>query len=698
MPNLSPPARPLPGRRALAPRAPGATRLPTWLGRWAGAPAWASPARIEGAQVGMVLALALLWRLWLILHGWPALDSDEGSVGLMARHILAGEHPIFFYGQHYTGPFEAYVAAAFFLVLGPTVLALRVSMLTAALVFLALVYVLGRAAYSHAVGLVVLVVLAIGPAFALLREVTAIGGYQETWVVGALVPLLAYARLRRGEALPRGRTAWLRAAGFYALLGLIAGLGFWSDQLTLPFTVTAVAALAVARWPEVRRWAGPALVLGFLIGCWPFLLYNLRHAGITFHELAVQNRAPHQVGPLPPLDAWAAQIGSILTVGLPAVMGSPYVCVSQGDVWGNYPPALAQAHAAPGGWCAGLNLLYSLLLLGCYAIVAWQLAREVWRWRTARRQPRRRFRGASAADPAGQARLWLRAMLVVPAWGLLALYSLSDTAQQYQFTAARYLLPLYITLPLVVGVLWAGSAPARGWLLEHIGRRVGERMGWLRPAGAGAVGAARARVRAAATQARPRFTRGATGARGANGRGGAAGRPGRPGGAGAEPGAWARWLRWGQVTGASVGLALLLLFAVIGAGATGAWASNGARYALPAPRLDQTVIASLEAHGVSLYVSDYWTCYRLAFESGERLRCAVRDAVNNTLTTNGAVNRIVAYLQAVEQARHPAYVFGAGSSQDATFAAWASAQHLPHEGYARYVVEGYAVYYYPGGS
>jgi 4-amino-4-deoxy-L-arabinose transferase-like glycosyltransferase len=639
-----------------------------------------TPARIEGAQVGVVLLAAFLWRLWLSLHGWPAIDSDEASVGLMTRHILAGERPIFFYGQQYTGPFEAYFSVPFFLVFGATVLALRLSMLTAVMIFLALVYLLGRAAYNHAVGLATLILLAIGPAFALLRELTAIGNYQEIWVLSSLLVVLTYAQLRRAEPLPRGRDAWLRTLGLYALLGLVAGLGFWANQLTLPFTVMAVLALAVCRWQEVRHWAGLALVIGFLVGCWPFLVYNLQHAGITFTELSAQNRVPRQVGPLPPLPAWSAQIGSMLAVGLPAVMGSPHVCVNAGGVWGNYPPLLAVANARPGGLCGGLNVLFSLLLTGCYAVVAWQLGATVWRWRTTRRQPRRRFRGTSTADPVRRAQLWLRAMLVVPAFGILALYSVSVTAQRYQFTAARYLLPLYITLPLVVGVLWSGAEPARRWIVEQSVARV------ARAQGSASVGAARAIARSAPSKARGRLTRGTVW------RAGPAGRPRR---VRSGAGTLALWLPRAHAWIATAGLALLLVFALIGAVAAGVWESNGARYALPAPPVDRTVIQSLEAHGVSLYVSDYWTCYRLAFESGERLRCAVRDSANNTLTSYGAVNRISAYLVLVKHAAHPAYVWYADSVQDRTFDAWAASQHLPHIGYARYVIDGYAVDYYP---
>jgi hypothetical protein len=142
-------------------------------------------------------------------------------------------------------------------------------------------------------------------------------------------------------------------------------------------------------------------------------------------------------------------------------------------------------------------------------------------------------------------------------------------------------------------------------------------------------------------------------------------------------------------------LAMLMGFAVYGAQATVARASGARRFALPMPASDRLVIASLAAHGITLYVSDYWTCYRLAFESDEHVRCAVRDMVDSTLTQNGAVNRYRPYLLAVERAPHPAYIFYAGSVEDRTFDAWAVSQRLPHSGYSRYVIQGYAVYYFP---
>ena len=53
-------------------------------------------------------------------------DSDQAIVGLMAKHLADGRHfPLFFYGQHYMLGVQAWIAAPFFLVGGPTIAMLR---------------------------------------------------------------------------------------------------------------------------------------------------------------------------------------------------------------------------------------------------------------------------------------------------------------------------------------------------------------------------------------------------------------------------------------------------------------------------------------------------------------------------------------------------------------------------------------------
>src|SRR5512146_3173050 len=172
----------------------------------------------------LLLALAAIYRLWLLLRGWPALDSDEAVIGLMARHILRGDRPIFFWRQNYMGPFEAYFAALLFALFGSSTFVLALSALLLTLGFLATVYWLGRAAYGPTVGLLALAWLVISPPFFTVRQLAPIGGYQELLLLGGIILLGVWSRLRLPYARPTSRVGWLRCIAFYAALGLLAGL------------------------------------------------------------------------------------------------------------------------------------------------------------------------------------------------------------------------------------------------------------------------------------------------------------------------------------------------------------------------------------------------------------------------------------------------------------------------------------------
>jgi hypothetical protein len=72
-----------------------------------------------------ILTAAVIAHLpsWRVLGWWqrggPGTDSDDATMGLMAKHIVAlGGRPIFFYGQSYMGSLEAYAAALMYAFLG----------------------------------------------------------------------------------------------------------------------------------------------------------------------------------------------------------------------------------------------------------------------------------------------------------------------------------------------------------------------------------------------------------------------------------------------------------------------------------------------------------------------------------------------------------------------------------------------------
>lgn len=134
----------------------------------------------------------------------------------------------------------------------------------------------------------------------------------------------------------------------------------------------------------------------------------------------------------------------------------------------------------------------------------------------------------------------------------------------------------------------------------------------------------------------------------------------------------APFLRW----------ALLLLIAfVLVRGTIGAVAGAASAAATSNPQ--HTLIASLERAGVTHIYTDYWNCDSIAFQTRERIICAV---LNDTLAPG--YNRYGPYVAAVRADPCAAYVLPAGSSMAAAFA------RQPPRGVAYHhtAFDGYEVY------
>ena len=71
------------------------------------------------------LLIAFIARAVLLASNTVSFHSDEAVVALMARHILQGERPVFFYGQAYMGSLDAWLVAIGFQLLGESVLTIR---------------------------------------------------------------------------------------------------------------------------------------------------------------------------------------------------------------------------------------------------------------------------------------------------------------------------------------------------------------------------------------------------------------------------------------------------------------------------------------------------------------------------------------------------------------------------------------------
>ncbi len=403
----------------------------------------------------VIIAFAIVLRIILASQNWPPTNSDEGTMGLMARHIAySGEYPIVFYGQNYMGALEAYIAAAMFHLFGPSLFTLRLSVILLIACFFVSMYLLTSALFTKKLALVSLAVLSLGSSYLFTRQLITTGGSAETLLFGSLAFLLSFwLALSYGPYLsPRRR--WLRLVG-YGCWGLVVGLGLWSDLVVLPFFAMASLLLILFCWCELRSWAPLCLLLGLLIGAFPLLVYNfnaLRGADSLsilvglFHGSATQ--APHT------LDQVIQAIKGTILVSIPTATGNPFCPVSELPWIGESSPPSLQCTAIHEGWGLGYILLLTIAFL-LSANTLWQLRARI------------RTRTESFAERQTIVRHVAQFMLLGSAVLNIALYSLSSGPLGWPGIHSRYLIGLLIVTPAVIAPLWSAVSaiklPAAPW-------------------------------------------------------------------------------------------------------------------------------------------------------------------------------------------------------------------------------------------
>jgi hypothetical protein len=196
------------------------------------------------------------WPLWLLagsailLRGllvsrWPGdFESDEAIVGLMAKHILEGNLPVFFYGQFYMGSLEALVAAAYFWLLNDiNGLILRFSPITFYLAFLVVSYLWLETWHNRPTAIWGTLFLAIPPAAPTKWTYVARGGFPEILFLGTLLFLLFQRSLTTG---------WTHFRLFG--VGFVAGLALWTNPLAVLYlATTALIWILGSKWWQTWR-------------------------------------------------------------------------------------------------------------------------------------------------------------------------------------------------------------------------------------------------------------------------------------------------------------------------------------------------------------------------------------------------------------------------------------------------------------
>lgn len=199
-----------------------------------------------GLTVGITLARSVIPIIWT--HQF---NADEAIFGLMATHLVDGRaFPLFMYGSPYMLGAEAWAAAPFFAIAGPSVAALKLPLLVANI---AIAWLLFRILHKDA-GLTPAAALVASLPFTIAAPFVSIGTYME--VSGGNVEPCLYVLLLW---MLRHRPWWF---------GLVLGLGFAHRQ----FTAYGAAALlclqamdrSLLRKATLERWLIVALAVALV--------------------------------------------------------------------------------------------------------------------------------------------------------------------------------------------------------------------------------------------------------------------------------------------------------------------------------------------------------------------------------------------------------------------------------------------------
>ena len=266
----------------------------------------------------LVAGVALILRLIVMASGAVSFHSDEAIIGLMARHINLGQPvPTFFFGQAYMGSLDALLVSVSFRLFGENVLSIRIvqAVLYLLMVLTTVLFtkrISGRAWTAVAAGLLV----AVPPVVMTVYTSMTLGGYGETLLFGNLVLLLGWDLANQNGSNQLG-LAWR-----WALLGVIGGLGWWTDGLIVVYLLPVALYLSWRLlWPLRLSVLGhlPWIVLAglmFVIGGLPWWLYNLSHHWEALGFLVGGTTNGNGLGV-----SGTQRLLGLLLLGLPAVLG-----------------------------------------------------------------------------------------------------------------------------------------------------------------------------------------------------------------------------------------------------------------------------------------------------------------------------------------------------------------------------------------
>src|SRR5947209_10786274 len=133
-------------------------------------------------------------------------------------------------------------------------------------------FYLVRLLYSEKFALATVILLGLGSPDVFFLQLRASGEYPEIEMCAAFMCLLGLWLALSSHRSDQER--WKRIV-IYGFLGLTIGIAVWVDLLILPFVAAVGLLLCFFCYRELLGWSGNSLLLGFVIGAFPLIYYNL---------------------------------------------------------------------------------------------------------------------------------------------------------------------------------------------------------------------------------------------------------------------------------------------------------------------------------------------------------------------------------------------------------------------------------------
>lgn len=209
----------------------------------------------ETAVLLVLLLLTIALRIPYLAYSYGTMNSDDGIMALMGKHISEGKTPpICFYGQRYMGSLSSHYYALFFRLFGYSILVLKCSTLLIFLAFMAVNFFFLKEVFSHPFAVIVTFFFSLPFPVLVRAGLDNTSAFPLVFLLGTLVIYLSY------RISFKGQEKWLPCLGF------LMGTAFWTHPLATSCILTALLLLVVktkfqaGRYARIFRFA----ILGFL--------------------------------------------------------------------------------------------------------------------------------------------------------------------------------------------------------------------------------------------------------------------------------------------------------------------------------------------------------------------------------------------------------------------------------------------------